>query len=233
MKRLLVHVEGQTEETFVNEVLYSHLCAHGFGNVSARLMGNARLRLHRGGTKPWASVKREIVGHLKRDGACLSTLMVDFYALPADEDGGWPGRFEANGLSLVADKASLVQKRILADVANDMGGGFDTTRFVPFVLMHEFESLLFSDCLKFAEGIGQNELAPQFQLVRDDFGSPEEINDSPMTAPSKRIAKIYPPYEKILHGNLAILGIGLDRIKSECSNFRAWIERLEQLGAAV
>ena len=49
MKRLLVHVEGQTEETFVNELLAPHLLARGYSPVSARLMGNARLRERRGG----------------------------------------------------------------------------------------------------------------------------------------------------------------------------------------
>ncbi|MBB4394563.1 DUF4276 family protein [Bradyrhizobium sp. ERR14] len=233
MKRLLVHVEGQTEETFVNEVLYSHLSTHGYANVGARLIGNARLRVNRGGTKPWESVKREIVSHLKNDGACISTLMVDFYALPASAPGGWPGRAEANALGSVAEKAAIVQKSLLTEVKNEMGGGFDQSRFVPFVLMHEFEALLFSDCPKFAEGIGQTSLAPEFQLIRDAFVSPEEINDSPQTAPSKRIAKLFPQYEKILHGNLAILRIGLQTIKDECSNFRVWLETLEQLGAAA
>jgi len=233
MKRLLVHVEGQTEETFVNEVLFGHLATHGYGNVSARLIGNARLRINRGGTKPWESVKREVVGHLRNDGACISTLMVDFYALPASASGGWPGRAAANALVSVPDKAAIVQKSLLAEVADEMGSGFDQSRFVPFVLMHEFEALLFSDCPKFAEGIGQKNLASEFQSIRDSFASPEEINDSPETAPSKRIGKLFPSYEKILHGNLAILRIGLQTIKDECSNFRAWLETLEKLGVAT
>ena len=44
MTRLLVHVEGETEERFVNEVLAPHLSARGFSKVSARLMGNVRQR---------------------------------------------------------------------------------------------------------------------------------------------------------------------------------------------
>jgi len=39
MARLLVHVEGQTEETFVEELLRPHLLAHGFTSVSAKLKG--------------------------------------------------------------------------------------------------------------------------------------------------------------------------------------------------
>ncbi len=42
MSRLLIHVEGETEETFVNEVLSPHLVSFGYQSVSARLIGNAR-----------------------------------------------------------------------------------------------------------------------------------------------------------------------------------------------
>src|SRR5256885_1583241 len=49
MARLLIHVEGETEETFVNEVLAPHLLSFGYESVSARLIGNARQRDRRGG----------------------------------------------------------------------------------------------------------------------------------------------------------------------------------------
>ena len=47
MARLLIHVEGQTEEDFVNEVLRNHLMAQGYHSVAARIVGNARLRAAR------------------------------------------------------------------------------------------------------------------------------------------------------------------------------------------
>ncbi len=58
MARLLVHVEGQTEEDFVNEVLAPQLLNHGYTNVSARIVGNVRQRDHRGGIRGWDSVKK-------------------------------------------------------------------------------------------------------------------------------------------------------------------------------
>ena len=65
MARLLVHVEGQTEEAFVNELLQEHLLARGYDSVSARIVGNARLRNRRGGIVPWSSVRKNITNHLK------------------------------------------------------------------------------------------------------------------------------------------------------------------------
>ncbi len=58
MSRLLIHVEGETEEAFVNEVLASHLFGFGYTKVSARLVGNARQRDRRGGIRAWSAVRR-------------------------------------------------------------------------------------------------------------------------------------------------------------------------------
>ena len=109
-----------------------------------------------------------------------------------------------------------------------MGEDFDPRRFVPYVMMHEFEGLLFSDPERLGEGIGRPGLAPAFEAIRKQFSTPEEINDSPQTAPSKRILGLVPEYEKPLMGTLAVLEIGLDTIRQECPLFRAWVERLEQ-----
>jgi hypothetical protein len=43
MTRLLIHVEGQTEERFVNEVLAPHLVARGYHSVGARLFGTSAM----------------------------------------------------------------------------------------------------------------------------------------------------------------------------------------------
>src|ERR1035437_7182738 len=98
MARLLVHVEGQTQEAFLNTLLRDYLLAKGYAAGSARIVGNARLRNRRGGIRPWPSVRRDIIGHLKEDPACIATTMVDYYALPQEGAAGWPGRAQAAGL---------------------------------------------------------------------------------------------------------------------------------------
>ena len=68
MARLLIHVEGQTEETFVNELLRAHLVTKGYHSVEARIVGNARLRERRGGIRAWPSAKKVARGSgLHRD----------------------------------------------------------------------------------------------------------------------------------------------------------------------
>ncbi len=199
MSRLLVHVEGETEESFVNEVLGPHLFEFGFWEVAARLLGNARQRSRRGGICGWPSVRRDIVGHLKGDPTCIATTMVDYYGLPQAGASAWPGRTEAS-TTVFDRKASRVENAVLEDVRNEMGVNFDSRRFIPYLMMHEFEALLFSDCAKFASGIGQPELADRFQRIRGDFASPEEIDDSPNHAPSKRIETLVSGYPKKFMG---------------------------------
>lgn len=227
MTRILVHVEGQTEEEFVNSVLAPHLYNNGFSVVSARLIGRSRVRKKRGGTCSWESVHTEIARHLSDDTDAFGTTLVDYYALPAGGPNGWPGRDGCEGLS-VANKAAHIQASLKQDFNNRHGAAL-ASRFIPFVAMYEFEGLLFSEPTLMALGMGESDKAEQFQQIRDGFDSPEHINDSPQTAPSRRIQSLVPGYNKVLHGNVAALDVTLDRIRNECPIFRHWLERLENL----
>jgi len=48
------------------------------------------------------------------------------------------------------------------------------------------------NCHGFSEGIGRPELEADFQAIQDQFASPEEINNSPITALSKRVEALVP-----------------------------------------
>lgn len=231
MTRLLVHVEGQTEETFVNEVLSEYLLLRGYTSVSARLVGNARQRERRGGIKAWSAVRDDITRHLKGDIGCISTTMVDYYALPATGQKAWPGRNTANALPH-AQKANTVESQIAQDISAVLAVPLPQLRFIPFVVMHEFEALLFSDCEAFASAVSRDDLKDALQEIRDQFDSPEEINDSPQTAPSKRIEALIPGYQKPFLGTIAALEIGLHRMQLECPHFANWLTKLEAAAAA-
>jgi hypothetical protein len=218
--RLVVHVEGQTERQFVNEVLRDHLLANGYRSVAAKVIGNAR---RQGGIPSWEGARRDIIGHLKEDPACVATTMVDYYGLPVKRGRAWPGREKATVLRS-DQRAQSVEKSLLDDVMAETG---DARRFIPFVVMHEFEGLLFSDCAAFSRGIGRPDLEADLKKIRDQFPTPEDIDDSPIPAPSKRVIDLVPGYEKPLLGTLAALEIGLDRIRQECRHFDQSLVRLE------
>ena len=171
-------------------------------------------------------MRKEITNHLKEDPEIFATSMVDYYGLPRAGLGAWPGREAASALPY-PDNVSLIEHALLEDVKQEMGEGFNPSRFIPFVMIHEFEALLFSDCQGFAEGIGRDALAADFQGIRDAFPNPEQIDDSPHNAPSKRIVALIPEYEKPFMGVLASLQIGLEAMRSECPHFSAWLDRLE------
>ena len=224
MARLLVHVGGETEVTFVNQVLRVHLVARGFERVDARLLGNARQRDRRGGIRGWNTVRRDILRHLTQDADCIATTMIDYYALPQSGEKAWPGRARAKALP-VPDRGTHVQTALLEDLSREA----DHRRFVPFVVIHEFEGLLFSDCQLFAQSIGRRDVAVSFQVIRDEFDTPEHIDDAPETAPSKRVERLVPEYQKPLFGSVAASAIGLHKIRAECPHFAAWLTRLETM----
>lgn len=226
MIRLLLHVEGRTEMLFVNEVLAPHLYNLGYVSVGARLMGSSRSSLRRGGVRSWEGVRREFVSNLRTDSEIVVSTMVDYYGMPPN----WPGRAiaSASGLS-VAERAGMIEEALLQDMHQEMGDSFDPRRFVPYVMMHEFEAMLFSDCEAFGNAIGRSELSTGFRAVRARFDSPEEIDDSPESAPSKRIESLLPGYQKPTMGVQAARSIGLEAIRRECPHFREWLGRLESL----
>jgi len=112
-------------------------------------------------------------------------------------------------------------------VHEDLAADTDPRRLVPFVVMHEFEGLLFSDCAAFSRSIGRPDLEASLRKIRDAFATPEEINDSPVAAPSKRVETLMPGYQKPLLGVLAAREIGLARIRKECPHFDGWLRQLE------
>jgi len=225
MSRLVVHVEGPTEEVFINEVLRPHLLDYGFDAVWPRIVGNARLDRRTGGIKEWPSVRKDVIEHLQENPGCLATTMVDYYALPKSNGKAWPGRAKAVRLPY-AQRASHVETALMEDIQGCVNYRL-ALRFRPFVTMHEFEGLLFSNCRAFSKAIGMPELEDELQTIRDQFTSPEEINDSPHTAPSKRVEALVPGYNKPLLGVLAALEVGLDSMRAECPVFRRWLEHLE------
>ena len=150
--------------------------------------------------------------------------MVDYYALP----NSWPGREAANTLNF-SQKTPHIEAQIHQEITTYMGDSWNPKYFIPYVMIHEFESLLFSDCFTFAVSLDKPQLADKFQEIRDQYDSPEEINDSPQTHPSKRIQSLFPTYQKPLHGPQVAQAIGIEMMLKECRNFRSWLEKLSLL----
>ena len=219
MTRIYVVVEGQTEESFVNDVLAPALTARRIYFYPILLAG-------RGGNVNYARVQKDVLRQLKQDRSAYCTTMLDFYGLGKD----FPGTPLPPNLSNL-DKVTHIEQAVSGDIIAQAPGLRPDVRFIPHPQLHEFEGLLFSDPTAFASGINQSNLAGQFQSIREGFPTPEDINDGPASAPSKRVLRLCGSYRKVLNGTQAAKNVGVDAMRRECPHFREWFERLEQLGA--
>lgn len=221
MTRVHVVVEGQTEESFVSELLAPVLWPRQVF-LNPILLGSPG---HKGGNTNYARVKKDIATQLKADRTSYCTTMLDLYGLGS----GFPGTPVPANLGNI-DKVTRIEQAVKADIIAEVGDGLRADlRLIPYLQLHEYEGLLFSDPQAFASGIGQGHLAQHFRTIRGAFATPEDINDNPNTAPSKRVYGAYRGYRKVVDGVLAARSVGIDRMRQECPHFRAWLESLEAL----
>jgi hypothetical protein len=218
--RLYVVVEGQTEESFVRNALAEALWASNV-HPTPILLGTPG---HKGGRTSYARVKRDVVVLLKQDRSAYCSTMVDLYGLGA----GFPGHPPPDNLSNI-DKVWHVEQAVKDDISEELPDLRPDLRFIPYLQLHEYEAILFSDPAAFAAGINHPNLERQFQRIRDEFDSPEDINNDPETAPSKRVIAACPSYRKVIEGTQAATAVGIPTMRAQCHHFREWIESLEAL----
>jgi hypothetical protein len=212
MKRCLALVEGQTEETFIRDVLDPYL--HSFGvTLSATLIVTKRVvggPNYKGGIGNWDKVKPQLAILLRDSNVSMVTTMFDLYALHTS----FPG--VANTSSLPAPARALA-------IQNAMAAEFNDVRLKPFIMLHEFEALVFA-CLNQCSFLSQQALNSLTHQAAQ-YPSPEHINDKPATAPSARIRAAFPAYEKVVNGQQATKSAGVPHLKSKCPHFGAWVTR--------
>ncbi len=217
----LVLVEGQTEERFIKDVLAPEFHPLDFF-FEPRLLITKRVKRgtsFKGGVTTYGKFRNDVVRLLKEANGRLVTTVIDYYGLPAD----FPG-MASRPQSTPLDRVLHVEQK----VHHDLGKPRD---FLPFFALHEFESWLFSSRDELPRTLTQLQKQTAFAAIRDSFPDPEQINEGPQTAPSKRIAQLFPGYRKVLHGPVVAKRIGVEAISAECPHFDAWYRALERLAA--
>lgn len=222
MSRVIAVVEGQTEQGFVREVVAPSLSTRGV-HLTARLVGKSG---HKGGDCKFERARKDILLLLQQERDTVVTTMFDFYALP----NSWPGRKKA-GDAPHSRKASIVEAAVKKEIVSELGSSFDETRFHPYVQMYEFEALLFCDPAAICSALREPHSHRDIQAIRDSFRTPEEINDDPDNAPSKRLLKKFRGYRKRIHGLIVAQRIGLETMREECPHFAEWVALLESFSA--
>ena len=202
MIRVAILVEGQTEGEFVKRILAPHLYQKGVAVTEHDLRGGVNVD--------------KIAHEMRR--FCRSydvvTSLVDYY--------GFRGKGDTTVIEL--------EQQVCSAVAKSMPSG-GNCKIYPYVQRHEFEGLLFSN----VEVFGQlpdvtAQVVQQLKRIRVRFPTPEDINDSYASAPSKRIKNVIPTYQKVVNGPDLAEWITLAKIRQECARFDTWVACLESLG---
>lgn len=229
-------VEGPTEFSVLNSTVAPHLGSLGV-YLYPKVVGRPG---HKGGVyRSFDSVAKEIVNLFKQEPTAVVSTFFDFYALPED----WPGVADAKRAKAcgVATRmvAPIAEQAWQADIARRTEELGNQAHFIPYVQMHELETLLFTSPKDMAEGFLQPHLEAHFQAIVDECGGCEEINDRPQSAPSKRIEALFSGYRKGRdrnkredrrpHAPVIAARIGLDAIRMACPHFNHWVTSLEGL----
>ena len=220
--RLHFVVEGQTERRFVENILRPHLADRSIW-VAARCVeaSRSRGRKYSGGIRYYTKTKRDIERWMKEDqnSDARFTTMFDLYALPRD----FPDYEDAR-----QERDPYARVRLLEDA---LGEDISDQRFVPYLQLHEFEALLFSDPKKFEERFDRHSTGISRLVQTAEQSNPELINDGNETAPSKQIIREIPEYgsDKASSGPIVAERIGLPTLRARCKHFAEWLSKLEAL----
>ena len=223
MKTIVILTEGQCEETFIRDVV-APVFSHSEIFLEARCIPTSKSG--RGGAVTSDRFMCHVRNTLRqRQDAYVST-MLDLYALDTD----FPNYETALSSSDVYQKVDMLEQGLMEKVVGEIG--CRPERFIPYIQPYEFEGLLFSD----VEVLSQQEPGWESYLdclkaIRSQFDTPEHINNSYETKPSKRLEGCLrnPSYRKTRHGPLAAKNITLSVIERECQHFHTWMEKLRSL----
>lgn len=215
MKMVYILCEGQTEEAFINEVLSPY-----FENLSIYIRPiicttrRTASKKYKGGVSDYNKIKSELTILCKQHKNEIITTMFDYYAMPRNTPN-----IECREVDLYK-RMDLIEEAINNDIQQP-NCFFN-------LMLHEFEGMLFSSPDAFIE-ITNEKIVEKIQKMRDEAISPEHINNSPETAPSKRLEFLIPNYAKVKNGSLISKNIGIDTLLKECKHFAKWVDKIKNL----
>ncbi|MGD9624261.1 MAG: DUF4276 family protein [Arcobacter sp.] len=206
MIRIAISVEGQTENEFCKKVLTPFFRTHNI-EMTPIIIATSKDkcgRKHKGGCVNIDRIKSEIEKLLPNYD--YVTTFYDFY--------GFSNRPTNNIDEL---------ERIIFELFSDR-------KFMPYIQKYEFETLLFSKPEYFEEYFGNDKISKAMKIMIDEKIDIELINDSPHTAPHKRLEQLFEieneRYDKVFHGEGIAHDIGLSEIRNNAKRFNNWIEKL-------
>ncbi len=213
MKNVYIYCEGQTEEAFINEIVMPYFVEQDIYVYPFRCTtSNHRGVKYKGGAVSYDKIKNELTKICKEHKNERVTTFFDYYGMPKDTPG-----IDIQEVDIYK-RVVLIEKEIEKDL--------NLPNLFFHLVLHEFEGLLFSRPDAFSV-IVNDETVQQIQAIRDNALTPEHINNSPETAPSKRLISIIPSYAKIRYGIIISKETGIHKMMEECYHFAMWITKIK------
>lgn len=227
MANVFFIVEGETEEQFYKNTLQDYYrledgyFQHYFSVVMMPQKKNTYNRISKGGRITYDTCLKNVLRFLTQTSHCALVLLIfDYYGL----DESFKTHLSSEQKTLEG-KVKHIQERLETDVNNP--------RFKFRLQVHEFEAFLFSDVEVIANHFSSyGDKIEELRSIVDSFSeNPEYINNSPITAPSKRLDAMYPGFEKskTTDGIIIAKNIGVAKIREQCSHFDAICKLIDDL----
>lgn len=224
MKKIFVVTEGKSETNFVNQVLAPYFLSFDKVLIPTNVLtkkDDGKGKMYKGGLSRFSQADKTIKPNIKnaeRNSDTFVTTMFDYYGLPKDT----PGITEANQKTDSYEKVECIEK------AMQIYENPSKPIYFPYIQLHEFEALIFSDIHKLEEEYFDYNLKPLKDCLQQN-SNPELIDNGIETSPSKRILSCICTYDKATAG-VAVLGkIGIENLCRKCHHFSTWIEKLKSL----
>lgn len=226
MVEVIVFAEGPTEEQFIKRLVAPALRPLQVF-VKPQMLKTSQDA--RGGAVNFDRLKFNARNTLRQKPNVVLTTLLDLYGL----DTSFPGFDAAKTKPDLASRVSYLNTALASELVAYVA--CRPERFIAHIQPYEFEGLLFSDPQALAQTEpGWQGSLPRLAAIRDSFPTPEHINDSYETKPSRRLEQVLQPgYKKTRHGPLAAERVTLAAMERECPHFRGWMESLRRLGAAA
>lgn len=222
MNSIFIHVlaEGPTEKNFIDKILTPHLAIKNI-YMTVSVVDKPG---EKGGNVKFSRTINEIASFLKQWDQRYLTTFIDYYGVKE-----WPGIIDMRENMTPIKKADHINHSTQCEVNEKFSELRSNERFIPFIAIHEFEALLFSDSQILASKL--NVEKSDIDAILAECGEPENINNSPHTAPSKRLDAMPGKFKKTTTGIAVAQEIGLNKIREKCPVFNQWITKIENLKA--
>ncbi|MEW6534396.1 MAG: DUF4276 family protein [Candidatus Auribacterota bacterium] len=207
MKILKILVEGETEQAFVNNILYQHF-------LSKNIFCTPVLKTK--GVTSYTQVRKDLNLLLGESSRNTITTMIDFYNLP----NTFPGYSGIESHHNCYDKVRHLEE--------EWQNAVHQPHFIPYIQLHEFEALLFSSVEQINSVFPEENKRGELNTIISQFPNPEEIDEGRSTSPAKRLGNLF-AYKKTLHGAIIANRIGLSKMREKCPHFNEWMTKLEAI----